>query len=166
MNANTLKQRAPADQPDGLPCRCRNCGKQAVKMTAITFDAEVRHDGRLYEFNIPKLQIAVCEKCGEKIFTEEVDEQVNAHLRAHMQLLTPEEMRAALNRVGLSQKLAAERMGIAEATLSRWISGTQIQSRSMDNLLRIFFAFPQVRLALGSEHPDPLLGTRDYVGNT
>ena len=61
----------------------------------------------------------------------------------------------------MTQKEAAERLGIAEATLSRWLNETQIQSRAMDNLLRIFFAFPQVRLALSGDGQDPRLGATD-----
>jgi transcriptional regulator with XRE-family HTH domain len=51
----------------------------------------------------------------------------------------------------MSQKEVAQRLGIAEATLSRWLHETQIQSRSMDNLLRVFFALPQVRRMLRGE---------------
>jgi transcriptional regulator with XRE-family HTH domain len=80
-----------------------------------------------------------------------------------LHLLTPEEMRAALERVGITQKEAADRLGIAEATLSRWLSETQIQSRAMDNLLRVFFAFPQVRTALNRDSQDPQLGTADIT---
>ena len=54
-------------------------------------------------------------------------------------------------------------MGIAEATLSRWLSETQIQSRAMDNLLRVFFAFPEVRMALSGNVQDPYLGTGDIT---
>src|SRR5262249_22746459 len=87
-----------------------------------------------------------------------VDDQINAALRSHLHLLTPEDMRKALERIGMTQKEAADRLGIAEATLSRWLNETQIQSRAMDNLLRVFFAFPQVRTALNGDAQDPQLG--------
>ena len=48
---------------------------------------------------------------------------------------------------------------IAEATLSRWLTETQIQSRALDNLLRVYFAFPDVRSALLGQKQDPRLGT-------
>ncbi|MBI3468595.1 MAG: transposase [Planctomycetes bacterium] len=51
---------------------------------------------------------------------------------------------------GTEGKEAARQLGIAEATLSRWLNETQIQSRAMDNLLRVFFAFPEVRRALSA----------------
>jgi DNA-binding transcriptional regulator YiaG len=106
----------------------------------------------------------VCQACGEKVFTEKVDGQINSALRSHLQLLTPADMRSALARVSMTQKQAADRLGIAEATLSRWLNETQIQSRAMDNLLRVFFAFPQVRSVLNGEAQDPELGTADITG--
>jgi DNA-binding transcriptional regulator YiaG len=132
-------------------------------MTTTRFDAEVRHDGRLHAFTIPSLRIPVCAACGEKVFTEKVDEQVQAALREYLQLLTPEQMRKALARINLTQKETSERLGIAEATLSRWLNETQIQSRALDNLLRIFFALPQVRTLLGGADKDPLLGISDII---
>ena len=60
-------------------------------------------------------------------------------------------------------KTTAGRLGIAEATLSRWMSGTQIQSKSMDRLLRVFLAFPQVRTALCGESMDAELGAADII---
>ena len=128
-------------------------------MGTASYDAEIRHDGRVHTFTLPHLHIPVCQACGEKVFTEKVDDQINAALRAHLHLLTPEEMRAALERVKMTQKAVAERLGIAEATLSRWLNETQIQSRAMDNFLRVFFAFPQVRTALNGESQEPQLGT-------
>jgi transcriptional regulator with XRE-family HTH domain len=73
-------------------------------------------------------------------------------------LLSPEEIAAALERLNMTQKEAAERLGIAEATLSRWLTNTQIQTRAMDNLLRVYFAIPEVRQALGGLEQDRQLG--------
>lgn len=130
-------------------------------MTTTEFDAEVRHDGRLHRFTVPNLELPICAACGEKVFTETVDAQVNHGLRAHLKLLTPTQIRDGIKRVGLSQKEMANRLGIAEATISRWLNETQIQSRSLDNLLRTFFAIPQVRKALCGEDQDPELGIFD-----
>lgn len=132
-------------------------------MTRICYNAEVRHDGRSYTFTIPELDIPVCQACGNKVFTEDVDDQINAAFRSNLELLTPEEMRAALGRIQLTQKEAAERLGIAEATLSRWLNKVQIQSRAMDNLLRVFFAFPEVRTALTKNGHSSQLGITDIA---
>ena len=153
-------KRAPnAERP--FPWRCRHCGKEEVVLQTIEFQAEIRHDGRLHSFTIPALELPVCQACGEKVFTEKVDAQENEALRAHLKLLTPAQIREGIKRVGLSQKDFAARLGIAEATLSRWINETQIQSRAMDNLLRAFFAFPQLRTVLCGESQAPELGLSD-----
>jgi len=132
-------------------------------MARIEYAAEVRHDGRLHKFVIPSLQIPICESCGAKVFTEFVDEQVNDALRFHLHLFSPALIRSALDRLRISQKEVAGRLGIAEATLSRWLSGTQIQTRSMDRFLRVFLAFPSVRVALSRESLEPDFGTVDIV---
>lgn len=156
-HSNKVKRPVAADRP--FPWQCRRCGKKDVVLTTISYDAEVRHDGRTHAFVVPNLEIPVCRACGERVFSEQVDEQINVALRSHLRLLTPSDMRTALDSIGVTQKDAAERLGIAEATLSGWLGDTQIQSRAMDNLLRVFFAFPQVRNALrgGDGPPLPLL---------
>jgi transcriptional regulator with XRE-family HTH domain len=127
-------------------------------METVSYDAEIRHDGRVHAFTIPELHIPVCQACGEKVFTESVEDQEFAALRAHLHLLSPEDMRKGLERLNLTQKEAAKRIGIAEATLSHWLTDTQIQSRAMDNLLRLFLAFAVVRDALPGEDQDDGLG--------
>ncbi len=158
-------KRAPnAERP--FPWCCRHCAKQEVVIVTAEFKAEVRHDGRLHTFTIPDLELPECRACGERVFTEEVDAQVNDALRAYLNLLTPARIRDAIKRVGMSQKVVATRLGIAEATLSRWLNRTQIQSRAMDNLLRAFFAFPQLRTALCGETQDPELGLADAANGS
>lgn len=167
MNSNHAK---PTKRPFGadrpFPRRCRHCGKDEVFMGAARYDAEIRHDGRLYAFTIPQLRLPICQACGQKVFTDEADDQISSALRCHLHLLTPDEIRAGLERLNLTQKEAAERLGIAEATLSRWLTDTQIQSRAMDNLLRVFFAFPKVRTALNGAMQDYRLGITDISGQS
>ncbi len=134
-------------------------------MTTVAYEAEVRHDGRLYQFKIPHLELPVCQACGEMVFTEQVDAQITDALRNHLHLLTPAQIHAGIKRVGMSQKDFAARLGIAEATLSRWLNETQIQTRAMDNLLRAFFAFPPLRIALSGSLQDPKFGLSDSVAN-
>jgi len=160
-DSRKLKRPIGADRP--FPWRCNVCATVAVELSTIRYDAEVRQDGRLHEFVVPSLEIPICKRCGEKVFTEDVDQQINMALRRHLRLLTPDEMRDAIQRIGMSQKELAENLGIAEETLSRWLNELQIQSRAMDNLLRVFFALPAVRTALCGEMQNPGLGTSDQL---
>jgi len=126
-----------------------------VSPSKVSYDAEVRHDGRLYAFTIPSLELPVCSACGEKVFTNEANEHIAAALRAHLGLLTPDEIRSGLDRLGLTQKETAQRLGIAEATLSHWLTDTQIQSRAMDNLMRLFLESEEVRELLARKFGRP-----------
>lgn len=164
MTSNkAVQEKKPLVAERPFPWRCRRCGKDRVVLTRVPYDAEVRHDGRLHSFRVPDLEIPICQSCGEKVFTECADEQIGDSLRSHLRLLMPVEIRAELKRVGLNQKDAAEHLGVAEATLSRWITGTQIQSRAMDNFLRVFFAFSDVRSLLSGDTQDPTLGTKELA---
>ena len=143
-----------------FPWRCTDCGSKAVSPVTITCTAEAKHDGRLHTFEIPDLRIPVCGSCGEKVFTNDVDDQITAALRCYLRLLTPEQIRKAVKALGMSQKDVAERLGVAEASLSRWVNGTLVQSRAMDNLMRVYFASPRARAVLVGIKEDPSLGTR------
>lgn len=142
-----------------FPWRCPRCQKREVAPALTAYAVEVKHDGRLHRIEIPDLAIPTCRACGEKVFSLSVDDRISAALRAKLRLLTPEQMRSSLNALGLRQRELATRLGIAEETLSRWLSGSVIQSRAMDNLLRAYFAFPEVRSALLGPAQDPSLGT-------
>ena len=139
-------QRGMKSKP--FPWRCVECGKREVVPAKIPYTAEIKHDGTLYAIEISELEIPVCAVCGEKVFSNDVDEQITQALRAHLKLLTPQQIRDAIKSLGMSQKEVARRMGVAEASLSRWVSGILIQSRAMDNLMRVYFASPHARAVL------------------
>jgi DNA-binding transcriptional regulator YiaG len=132
-----------------------------VFMGKMNYAAEVGHDEDMYSFTIPELELPICRSCGEPVFTEDAGLQIGAALRSHLHLLTPEQMRTAIERVGMSQTEVAERLGIGEGALSSWLEERMIQSRAMDNLLRTFFAFPNVRTALSGANQDSRLGISD-----
>lgn len=142
-NSKPAKRPFGADRP--FPRRCRRCGKTEVVMGTASYDPEILHEERMVKFTIPQLHLPICQACGEKVFTEKVSDQIRAAFRAHLHLLTPAEIRAGLGRLNMTPKEAAERLGIEEDTLLAWLDDRQIQSRALDNLMRVFFASPEVR---------------------
>jgi DNA-binding transcriptional regulator YiaG len=142
------KKHPAADRP--FPRRCRRCGQEKVVPTRIDYTSDINFDGRLVSVTTRDLEIPVCGNCGEKVFTEKVDDQINAALIRQLQLLPPGEICEAIKRLGLPRKEVADRLGISEDLLSRWANGSSIQSRAMDNLLRVFFQIPEVRTALST----------------
>jgi putative zinc finger/helix-turn-helix YgiT family protein len=130
-----------------------------VVPTVIDYTAKVKHDGVVHELRLPALEVPRCKTCGETVITTAVDERINDALRSRLRLLTPTQIRKGIERLGHKQQEFAERLGVAPETISRWVNGALIQSRAMDNLLRLFFALPAVRDALSGESQDPQLGT-------
>jgi putative zinc finger/helix-turn-helix YgiT family protein len=142
-----------------FPWICPRCLQKEVRPAVKSYNAKVKHDGVEYDLSIPRLELPTCGNCGEELSTNSVDEQVNDALRERLHLLTPRQIRAARRALGLRQYELARRLRIAPATISRWETGSLIQSGAMDNYLRIYFAIPEVRNALSGDAQDPALGT-------
>ena len=131
----------------------------------ISYDAEVKHDGRLHRFPVPRspfpvprLTIDKCQRCGEEFFTNLADEQIAAALREFLGLLQPHDIRRRLDKLGLTQRSFAARLGVAPETVSRWLNGLCIQTRALDNLMRVFFGLASVRDVLTPDGPTRTLG--------
>jgi putative zinc finger/helix-turn-helix YgiT family protein len=144
------------DRP--FPWVCPNCLEVSVRPIAKQYTARVKHDGLQYSLDIPNLEIPTCEKCGEELFTNAVDERVNQALRVRLCLLSPTQIRASRKALGLKQSEMGRRLKIAPATISRWETGALIQSGAMDNYLRVFFEFTAVQSALSGSSQNPCLG--------
>jgi putative zinc finger/helix-turn-helix YgiT family protein len=117
-------------------------------LETMPYVANLKHDGRIYRIEIPELKIPKCRACGETTFSNDTDDQIIAALRSHLKLLTPQQIKAGRKTLGLKAKELAEQVGVAAATVSRWEQGRLIQSRAMDNLLRLFFESEDVRRLL------------------
>jgi putative zinc finger/helix-turn-helix YgiT family protein len=141
------------------PRRCGDCAAITVEPSTISYAAEVKHDGRLHHFQIPKLPVDRCATCGEVYFTNASDEQLTYSLRQHLGVLQPAEIRSGIALLGLTQRAFAERIGVAAESVSRWMSGQNVQSRALDNLMRLFLTFPNVREAL----PAPVGAHESYA---
>jgi len=113
-----------------------------------SYEAELEHDGRTYKVALENLNVLRCETCGAIILDDQANERISQALRRQARLLTPEEIHANRQALSLTQKQLAGSLGIAEATLSRWETGAQIQQRAFDRFLRVFFLFPSVRAVL------------------
>lgn len=125
----------------------------------MSYALDVKHDGQPYHLEFPALTIPKCRACGELAFCNSVDDQILQALRAHLRLLTPEQIRAKRESLGLKSEELAEKLGVAAETVACWEGGGKVQSRAMDNLLRVFFALPEVRAVLKGTEQDPTLGT-------
>src|SRR3990172_7403847 len=130
------------DKP--FPWKCGSCRERTVVPEEVSYTTEIEHDGRTYSVTVPDLVIPCCSKCGAMVRDDAANRRISDALRKQIGLLTPEQIRRNRESLNLTQKQLAGTLGIAEATLSRWETGAQIQQRAMDRLLRVFFGFPEV----------------------
>jgi DNA-binding transcriptional regulator YiaG len=120
--------------------------------------AQIRHDGCLHTVEVPHLTVPRCQKCGELLFDNGAHDQVSQALRAQLHLLTPEQIRSNRSALGLSPQELSIRLGMPLETIGQLEDSLLIQSRALDNLLRVFFAVPQARSALGEAAHNPDFG--------
>ena len=96
-----------------------------------------------------------CEACGEQIIGHELDQALDAESRRRQGLLSPSEIKAIRERVGLSQAQIAGLMGVGSKTYTRWETGKSIQNKSNDNLIRLINQDPSVLARLEAQRrPD------------
>ena len=138
--------------------KCGRCRQRAVALATVPYTIQIDHDGRKYDVHLPALTVPRCTNCGEVAIDEVADRMIEEAFRREAGLLTPETIRRNREALGLTQKELAGLLAVGEATLSRWETGAQIQQRSLDRLLRAFFAFPDLRAALAEEQRAPRLG--------
>ena len=85
-------------------------------------------------------EVAICPKCGVKIFDEERDsrnlEIAYSRYREKHNLLPPDEIRTIRNKYGLSQRALSRLLGWGEITIHRYESGA-IQDNVHDSTLRL-----------------------------
>lgn len=141
-----------------FPRDCYRCGKREVYRDVIPYALQVKYEGILHSLEVPRLETPRCRACGEIVFVAHVDAQINADERTLLRLLQPTEIQNGLERLGLTQRELANRLGVADTALADWEDDISIQSRTADNLLRVYFAFPEVRAVLDNEERDVSLG--------
>ena len=154
-----MNKKVKAVSAKPFPWKCRECGKIAVRADIVSYPAMVEHDGRLYEFIVNGLKAPKCFECGEVYPDAEANRAISQAFRLRAKLLTPQQIRANREALGLTQKQLASALRIAEATVSRWETGAQIQQGSLDGLMRLFFEYSMVRGVLMDEHKLPQIGT-------
>ena len=114
----------------------------------VDYRTRIEHDGRGYDIEVNGLHVLSCTDCGNRDLDADAIERVSDALRKTAGLLTPGEIREGRHHLGLTQKVLADQLDIAEATLSRWETGAQVQQRAFDKLLRAYFEVRELRTFL------------------
>ena len=142
-----------------FPWKCGECRERAIYPAVLeTYTTEMDHDGKTYPISVSSFEVMQCRNCGEIVLDDDANRRLSDALRSAVGLLQPSEIRARREKLGLTQKALAAYLQIAEATLSRWETGAQIQQRVMDKFLRVFFQSRQARSILGVPTKERLPG--------
>lgn len=144
--------------------RCAVCGQTSLRREKRPFEYQIGHEGRApVTISIPDLEVIACTNpaCRPEHPDDTIVEDDAAAWRVTIEtyrqlgLLTPEEIRAARERLGLSQQELQRLLRLGGNSLSRWENGHVYQSGSMDTLLRIIFDVPEaVRYAKRLQRED------------
>ncbi len=159
MEADMPARNSKDPQARPFPWPCSNCATLTVVPAIVDYAAKVKHDGVVHELQVPGLEVPRCQTCGDMVITTAVDEKINDAIRSRFGLLTPQQIRANIDQLGLTQQELAEWLDVAAETISRWMTGALIQSSRMNKRLRMFFAFPEAREMLRRLDREPQLGT-------
>ncbi len=138
--------------------RCHVCGQRSLRRVKRPYEYAVSHDGRApVTIRIPDLEVVACENpdCHPQdpndtvLLDGDASWRITEETYRQLGLLTPTEIRAHRERLGLTQQELQELLGLGGNTLSRWENGRVYQSRALDRFLRVVFQSPQARQLLG-----------------
>lgn len=134
--------------PHGIrpfPWKCGRCRHREMYPSVGEYITEIVQDGRSYKVTLPSLRTFRCRRCGDVVLDDAANIQITQAFRRVAGLLTPEEIQQNRDRLGLTQEELADRLSVATTTLANWEKGWQIQQRSLDKLMRLFFDLPEAR---------------------
>jgi putative zinc finger/helix-turn-helix YgiT family protein len=126
---------------------CSACGNKSLVHKKGIFHFEVSGNGtnknaKEFHIDIENAQWDECGICGEMLLSKELDEALERWQYTREGLLTPKEIRQIRESRGLTQKQISMILGVGEKSYTRWENGLSMQTKAMDNLIRIFDISP------------------------
>jgi putative zinc finger/helix-turn-helix YgiT family protein len=120
------------------------CPKDHGEMIAEKREKRVTFRGKEIKYTTERF---VCRTCGIEAADNkqmaEIQKQISDAYRRTVDLLTSEEIRVGRAKMGFTQEQLAKALNVGIASIKRWETG-QIQSKSMDNLLRSVFSGQEI----------------------
>ena len=138
--ASSRRRRAPKAVvlPDDACPECGTMMREKRRKLKLPVNGE--------EIVVPKAVHLACPKCREVVLrlgdARRLREQALALYRDKHGLLSGEEIKAIRERFGLTQGALAELLRLGGNTISRWEAGRNVQTASMDVLLRMVRDLP------------------------
>lgn len=121
---------------------CPTCGRSTLESRFIHEEFDYGPEEDCVRVMAEAVPVLACPACDEIFYGPEAEREHDRAIRDVLGLLTPEQIRKIRERLGMSQAEFSRLSGIGVATLSRLEKGRLIQSRSLDNYLRLLDANP------------------------
>ncbi len=143
---------------------CPGCGSNLIvtKWESISWE-QGSTDGKIVISAL--LPICVCRACNASFQGAQAQEKKNEAICKHLGLMTPDEIRAMRQKLGLSQAGLAQLSGLGVASIARWESGQLIQGRSNDNLLRLLSYEENIERLRNALSPQSPRTSKSFQGN-
>lgn len=121
---------------------CMECGHELKRAFGPMTET---YKGR--EYTVDGIERDVCPVCGEyEISASESNKLDKALAEAYRRdegLLSPREIRDLRKSLDMNQREFEALIGVSSPTCSRWETGSMMQSRTVDKLMRIYIAHPE-----------------------
>lgn len=137
--------------------RCPVCHQRSLRRAVRPFEYEVSHEGRPpVKIRIPDLEVVACtnpdcrpEQPDDTIIHDDAaTDRITEETYRQLGLLTPADIRAGREKLGMTQQELQDLLGLGGNSLSRWENARQYQARSLDTLLRLVFSLGDPRRQL------------------
>jgi DNA-binding transcriptional regulator YiaG len=128
-----------------FPWRCGRCGEQAVYGAIVDYTTTEYHGALPHTVTIAGLKTPKCAKCGQVAPDLEARDAITAAFMRQINLLMPAQIREHRLKANLTEHELAAALGVADDVVAKMENGDMIQSRTLDNLMRLFFGLAQVR---------------------
>lgn len=132
-----MKPTSPSEKTSAIPCPSCDEGD----LVPFVSDFKTETDGK--RFTVPDVAMERCSVCGETLLTPAGSKHVSEYLARATESLEVQELRQFLDKYDLTQKEAAQILGIGEKNFSRWLNGKQRVSTSISNYIRTLTAHPE-----------------------
>jgi len=149
---------------------CPACGSRGVEITNRPIDMGGPAERAEVD---PGFEYEHCRVCGEDFVPAcEVDGLLRRSIvteREGAGLLSSADIRSVRLDLGLTQAGLASLLGVGDKTVTRWETGTVIQSRMADHFIRLLAAHPEIAggtgVSIALEGRGPYRRRRESAGN-
>ena len=121
---------------DRRAIECPMCRSNRVNVLIETETFEYGTGGDVVELSA-QVPLHTCLECSFEFTDELAETRRHEAVCKHLGLLTPHEIVALRNSVGMTRSRFSELTSLGEASLGRWERGVLFQSKAYDKLLRL-----------------------------